>query len=89
MENLTSCKASLHFVSASPAVVDEVDCSAEQGGLLHVVIDSVAGELLDVMIDHHYCSFKMMDGLQMFLSLVKKNSVNENIQLTRPLLLNT
>lgn len=52
-----------------------------------MVIYSAAGELLDVIIDHHHCSVKMMDGLQTFLSItLKKYSVNEHIGLTRPCL---
>lgn len=54
-QNLSSCQAPLNLVSASPAVVEEVDYSAgKRGGGsttggLHVVIDS-ACELLNAMV---------------------------------------
>lgn len=63
-QNLPSCKASLNFVSPSLAVVEEAgrgDCE----GVLRVVMDSVACELFNVVVDHS-------DGLPSHCSVIVK-----------------
>lgn len=44
-----------------------------------MVIYSAAAELLYVIIDHHQCSVKMMDGFQTFPSVTLKNIRSMNV----------
>lgn len=51
------------------------------GGGLHVVIDSIACELLNVRVDHPRCN--LSEGRPSYFSvIVKKNRLTENIRLT-------
>lgn len=65
-QNLPSCKASLNFIPPSLAVLEEAG-QGDYKGVLRVVMDSVACELFNVVVDHS-------DGLPSNCSvIVKKN----------------